>query len=138
MESNIICTKPEFPGFIENWLTAENVREADYHLLWVGKQLAFIRIAAELLDNVGEKDILNATYHAVAGISSAKGVADSTASWLNQELALGYRVGNALTLAHEPFFYKVSAKLRHSEVPLRHLQRWAGVFDLQRTRRNMV
>ena len=100
----------------------DDARDADYHLLWVGKQLAFIRIAADYLEALGEDAAIEAAYHASAGVSDAKDVADSRASWLNQELQLGYVDGNAVRLTDECFLHKVVTKLPHVKDHLGRLQ----------------
>ena len=94
--------------------------------------MTFIRIAANQLEALTEEFAMEAEYHASAGMNAARGVADSTASWLNGELGLGAKEGNALSLTHNPFLYKVAAKLPKVEEHLRRLAAWAGVFHTQR------
>jgi len=57
--------------------------DADYHLAGSARDLGFVKIAADELDEVGN-ELGIAEYHAFAGVSGARAAVDAAASWLNE------------------------------------------------------
>lgn len=73
----------EIPECIVKALSKKNnLVDADFHLVGVGRAIAFVRMAASVLETFGHESLRIAEYHAYAGISASRTAIDATSSWL--------------------------------------------------------
>ena len=91
----------DLPNCVARFVYHRDLVDADYHLFGSARDLGFVKVAADELDEMGN-DLGIAEYHAFAGVSAARAAVDAAASWLNELDELGLR-GTRIDFKKEPF-----------------------------------
>ena len=96
----------EAPEFIIAALVGRDLHEEQYYLFAAGQAMAFVRMAATALDDLGNEPRV-AEYHAYAGVSAARTALDAAANWLRVALDMGIGPSPRIDFAKEGFRTRV-------------------------------
>lgn len=73
------------PACIVGFITNRDIGDKEYYLYGCGRAIAFVRMAADVLESLGNRQ-KTAEYHAYVGISGARTAIDAAANWLRIHL----------------------------------------------------
>jgi len=131
---NKAMLKPhDVPECIVEAMLRHDITDEDKYLYGCGRAIAFIRMAAEALDELGNEQKV-AEYHGYAGISAARTSIDAATNWLNIALGIKQKQSSALDIAKDGFYKNIVDRRPSIILYVDCLRSLAKEIDRQRQR----